>query len=102
VAQERAAPHANETAKEHHMYREDGSNGARARSARIRASHDGEATQLDSMRRRSATLDATTGRVRWWRSPAAPIVRLLGRHARRAAHDDVGATETADATGGAR
>ena len=30
---------------------DDGRNGARARSARIRASHDYEATQLDSMRR---------------------------------------------------
>lgn len=31
--------------------RRDGSDSARARSARIRASHDYEATQLDSMRR---------------------------------------------------
>ena len=32
----------------------DGSNSARARSARIRASHDYEATQLDTMRRNGA------------------------------------------------
>jgi hypothetical protein len=31
----------------------DGRDGARARSARIRATHDYEATQLDSMRRRT-------------------------------------------------
>jgi hypothetical protein len=35
----------------------DGSNGARARSARIRASHEYEATQLDSMRRNAAALE---------------------------------------------
>lgn len=32
----------------------DGSNSARARSARIRASHDYEATELDTMRRNGA------------------------------------------------
>ena len=32
----------------------DGSNSARARSARIRASHDYEATELDTMRRHGA------------------------------------------------
>jgi hypothetical protein len=32
----------------------DGSNSARARSARIRASHDYEATELDTMRRHAA------------------------------------------------
>jgi hypothetical protein len=32
----------------------DGSNSARARSARIRASHDYEATELDTMRRQGA------------------------------------------------
>jgi hypothetical protein len=32
---------------------DDGRNSGRARSARIRASHDYEATQLDSMRRRT-------------------------------------------------
>lgn len=38
------------------MYHDAGGGGARARSARIRASHDYEATQLESMRRRSAEL----------------------------------------------
>jgi hypothetical protein len=77
------------------MYRDDGSNGSRARSARIRAGHDGEATHLDAMRRRSAALDDTTGRVRRWRSPTALIVRLIGR---RALHDDVGTAEPASLT----
>jgi hypothetical protein len=33
---------------------QDGSNSARARSARIRTAHDGEANELESMRRRAA------------------------------------------------
>ena len=36
--------------------RRDGSDSARARSARIRASHDYEATQLESMRRNTVEL----------------------------------------------
>jgi len=35
----------------------DGSNSARARSARIRAAHDGEANELESMRRRAAAAE---------------------------------------------
>lgn len=41
----------------------DGSNGARARSARIRSSHDHEATKLDSMRRNAAARDAQPARA---------------------------------------
>jgi hypothetical protein len=41
----------------------DGSSGARARSARIRSSHDDEATRLDSMRRNAAARDAQPARV---------------------------------------
>jgi hypothetical protein len=57
----------------------DGSYGARARSARIRAAHEYEATELDSMRRNAAKgamreprasvltrLSAALGRARWW------------------------------------
>jgi hypothetical protein len=36
---------------------QDGSSSARARSARIRASHDYEATELESMRRRGKALE---------------------------------------------
>jgi hypothetical protein len=43
--------------------RHDGSNGARARSARIRTSHDYEATKLDSMRRNAAARDAQPPRA---------------------------------------
>jgi hypothetical protein len=35
----------------------DGSNSARARSSRIRAAHDGEATRLESMRRNARARD---------------------------------------------
>ena len=42
---------------------DDGRNGARARSARIRASHDYEATQLEEMRRRSESLEPRPARV---------------------------------------
>lgn len=41
---------------------DDGRYSARARSARIRASHDYEATQLEAMRRRSA-LESRPGRA---------------------------------------
>jgi hypothetical protein len=55
----------------------DGSNSARARSARIRAAHDYEANRLESMRRntgmqpqphvsRLARLTSALGRVRRW------------------------------------
>ena len=42
---------------------DDGRNSARARSAHIRTSHDHEATQLEEMRRRSASLEPHQGRV---------------------------------------
>jgi len=42
---------------------DDGRNGARARSARIRSSHDYEATQLEAMRRRTASPEARPARV---------------------------------------
>lgn len=83
------------------MYRHDGSDGARARSARIRSEHDYEATQLDSLARRSGARDGESGRVRGWGAPAVAIIRLIARHATRSAHDDVGAPEAADAAAGA-
>ena len=83
------------------MYRHDGSNGARARSARIRSDHDDEATQLDSMARRSAMPGGQSGRARWWRVPAVALIRLISRRATRSAHDDVGVPEPADAATGA-
>jgi hypothetical protein len=43
---------------------DDGRNSARARSARIRASHDYEATHLESMRRRTQETGETEPRVR--------------------------------------
>jgi hypothetical protein len=48
--------HATAPAKEPSMYH-DGSNSARARSARIRAAHDDEPTRLDSMHRNAAVRD---------------------------------------------
>jgi len=54
----------------------DGSNSARARSARIRAAHDDESNQLDSMRRRGAAFELQKqSRV----SPLARLASLLGR-----------------------
>jgi hypothetical protein len=43
---------------------DDGRNGARARSARLRASHEYEATQLESMRRRTREEGQPEQRVR--------------------------------------
>jgi hypothetical protein len=43
---------------------DDGRNGARARSARIRASHDYEATQLEEMRLRSAAIESRPALLR--------------------------------------
>jgi hypothetical protein len=42
---------------------DDGSNSARARSARIRAEHDYEANELEAMQRRSAAFEARPRRV---------------------------------------
>jgi hypothetical protein len=81
------------------MHHHDGSDGARARSARIRADHDYEATHLDAMRSRGAA-PGDTERARWWRAPATPVVRLFTRRASRRPLDDVGATETAEAIAG--
>lgn len=53
----------------------DGSNGARARSARIRSSHDYEATKLDSMRRNAAVRDAQPPRA----SLLARLASVFGR-----------------------
>jgi hypothetical protein len=58
----------------------DGSNSARARSARIRTSHEYESTQLDSMRRNTVALGA---QQRGRPSLAARLVSAFGR-ARRA------------------
>jgi hypothetical protein len=74
------APEAKEPSMQH-----DGSNSARARSARIRAAHDYEATRLESMRRNTgmqqqphvalmARLTSVIGRVRRWN--ADPSLRL--------------------------
>jgi hypothetical protein len=62
----------------------DGSNSARARSARIRATHDDEATRLDSMRRngeelrshpsRMARVAAVLGRARRWNVDPLPAL----------------------------
>jgi hypothetical protein len=53
----------------------DASNGGRARAARIRSAHDYEATELDSMRRR-------TQRARRNGAPRGPIARLAALLAR--------------------
>jgi hypothetical protein len=84
------------------MHRHDGSNSARARSARIRADHDYEATQLDSMRRRTSTLEERAEHRRWWHACAAILPRLTGRRAVSRVSEDVDVTETADATVGVR
>jgi hypothetical protein len=80
------------------MYSHDGSNGARARSARIRADRDYEATQLESMQPRTSALEERAERVSWWRACAAPLARLTRRHAVSRISDDVAVTEAADAT----
>jgi hypothetical protein len=58
----------------------DGQSGARARSARIRSSHDYEATTLDSMRRRTQTQKQQPARPRW---QLVRAVLTLGRARRR-------------------
>lgn len=45
------------------MHHHDGGNGARARSARIRSSHDFEATHLDTMRRGTLAVEKTVERL---------------------------------------
>jgi hypothetical protein len=72
---------------EEHLVQHDGSNSARARSARIRTTHDYEATELDSMRRAGelarqqpprASLRARVagifGRSPGWSAERAPVL----------------------------
>jgi hypothetical protein len=54
----------------------DGSNSARARSARIRAAHDDEANQLDSMHRNAAAVELRH------QSKVSPIARVASFLAR--------------------
>jgi hypothetical protein len=61
------------------MYR-DGSDSARARSARIRASHDYEATELESMRQRTLAGDRPEARVPRIAHLGATLRRLLRPH----------------------
>jgi hypothetical protein len=84
------------------MHRHDGSDSARARSARIRADHDYEATRLDSMRRRSSTNEECMERAGWWRACAATLARLTGRRVAYRAGEDASAAEAAEATAGVR
>jgi hypothetical protein len=68
----------------------DGSNGCRARAARIRTAHDYEATELDSMRRRTRRAQKAGAP----RGPIAQIVALFGGlRAAPAEPGAVGATE---------
>ena len=60
------------------MDRHDGSNSARARSARIRTEHDDEATHLESMRSRTNALAERAEHVSWWRAAAASLARMVG------------------------
>ena len=53
--------------------------GARARSARIRADHAYEATQLDSMRRRTAESGGGAEHVSLWMRFQARLSRLTAR-----------------------
>jgi hypothetical protein len=71
---------------------------ARARSARIRAAHDGEATQLDAMRRRTRTHEDLGARRAGWRAWALLLARLLRRRARHRIEEDDGAERPAAAS----
>jgi hypothetical protein len=86
--------------KELLMHNHDGRNGARARSARIRSSHDYEATQLESMRRRTRALaeDERPSRVARLR---AIVVRLSAQRAPDSIGEDVGVAEPAEGMAGA-
>ena len=70
-----------------------GGNGARARSARIRTSHDYEATQLEEMRRRSVPLEPRPRR----HSLLTRLSGAFGHMSRRSA--DVKETEAIASTG---
>jgi hypothetical protein len=54
-------------------------NGARARSARIRADHDYEATRLESMRRRTSQCNGGAGHVSLFTRLQARLGRLTAR-----------------------
>jgi hypothetical protein len=62
------------------VHHHDRGNGARARSARIRSSHDYEATQLDSMRRGTLALEETAARPSFLARTRATLGRLRPRH----------------------
>jgi hypothetical protein len=72
----------------------DGSNSARARSARIRASHDDEATLLESMRRNGRTRDLH----RRPRASLATRLASLVRRGRRAGDEPLRGGLALDAT----
>ena len=57
---------------------DEGRNSTRARSARIRASHDYEATQLEEMRRRSAAPDVRPARAPLLTRLSAVFLRARG------------------------
>ena len=78
------------------MYNHDGRNGARARSARIRSSHDYEATQLDSMRRRTRALAEDAERPSKVARLRAIVVRLGAQRAPDRTGEEVGVAETAE------
>ena len=65
------------------MHPYDSGYGSRARSARIRADHDDEATHLDSMRRRAAEARGGADHPNWLRAAGMRIARLAGRPRRR-------------------
>ena len=72
------------------MHRHDGSTGARARSAQIRAAHDYEANRLEAMH--GAGGSGRDPRTAWLR---APVARLLARHTSREVPGEIGAAEAA-------
>jgi hypothetical protein len=61
---------------------DDGHNGARARSARIRATHDLEGTELEEMRRRTRELAALQPRPTPFARFVANLHHLLGARRR--------------------
>jgi hypothetical protein len=83
------------------MDRHDGSNSARARSARIRTQHDDEATHIESMQRRTNALAERAEHVSWWRAGAASLARMVRRPGTPALRDDR-AQEPAEVTAGGR
>jgi hypothetical protein len=78
------------------MHNHDGSNGARARSARIRAGHDFEATQLDSMRRRTPASAARPERASLVARMSATLARVTGGRARDRGRPEIGLAEESE------